>query len=121
MIRRNPTDLPDDHPLADYNGTLDDHESHLDAISQYIGNNTGEIDSVFFVVNTSELSDTIPSMREGIDFEQHMWFQLSAHISHVASALGVAPEQVASHACHVLRDQTPDPDVHRRDDGGEDA
>lgn len=120
MAAENPVDLPNDHPLADYNGTLDDHESHLEAISQYLDTHTNEIESVFLVINTETSSDTIPTMRDGIDFENHVWMQLAAHISHVANAFQIWPEHAARHACHVLADQVSDPDLYQRDHTTED-
>lgn len=110
----NPVDLPDHHPLAAYNGALDDHEAHIEAIAQYLDETDPEhIRSLMLVLTTEEpASETIPTMRSDADFENCVWVQLAAHISHVANAFEASPEQVAKHACHVLRDQQPDPEVY---------
>jgi len=111
----NPTDLPESHPLAGYNGVLDDHEAHVDAIREYLEETDADhIRSMMFVITTEDdETDTIPTMKEGADFESCVWFQLAAHISHVANAFGAPPEQVAKHACHVLRDQQRPPEEYR--------
>lgn len=99
-----PEGLPESHPLAGYNGTLDDHADHLDALAEFLGDaDPEEIRSLMLVVTTDEGSDTIPTMREDAEFEDCVWFQLAAHISHVAHAFEAPTEEVASHAVHVLR------------------
>jgi hypothetical protein len=99
-----PEDLPEGHPLAEYNGVLDDHESHIEAVSQYLAKNPDEIESFMLVVNTDEASETIPSVHEDAAFEQHVWYQLAAHISHLAETYGMPPQLAAQKATHILTD-----------------
>jgi hypothetical protein len=97
-------DLPEDHPLAGYNGTLDDHESHIEALSQYLAENPEEIESLMLIVNTDDASETIPSMHEEADFKHHVWYQLAAHISHVANAFEMPPELATQYGLKVLEE-----------------
>lgn len=117
----NPVDLPDDHPLGSYNGVLDDHESHLEAIAEFLADSDPEeIQSLMLVLTTDEpATETIPTMQADAEFENVVWTQLAAHISHLASAFGADPEDVARHGCHVLRQHQGGADVYGGEDGAD--
>lgn len=107
--------LPESHPLAAYHGALDTHADHLDALGEYLVDaDADHVHGAMLVTTTDDGTDTIPTMREDADFDACVWYQLAAHISHVANAFDAAPDEVARHACHVLDD------LHG-EDGGESA
>lgn len=110
----NPGELPDSHPLAGFEGSLDDHAAHVDAITECLDQtDAAHIRSLMLVLTTEEpATDTIPTARADADVESCVWYQLAAHIGHVASSFDADPEQVARHACHVLRDQQSEPEVY---------
>ena len=102
-----PDDLPEGHPLSGYNAELTDHETHLDALTEYFeGASAEDIRGLMLIVTTDNpaATETIPTMRADVEFEQFVWHQLAAHISHAAHAFDAPPQQVAKHACHVLND-----------------
>lgn len=100
------TELPASHPLAGYEGSLEDHADHVEALAEYLNETPSqELDSVMLIVTANDATDTIPTMREDIateEFEEVAFHQLAAHISHVASAYDADPFGVAQHACHLL-------------------
>lgn len=99
------TTIPDDHPLSNHEDSLDTHEGHLNALGEYLTDaDPDEIESVMLVVSTDDATDTIPTIAPDAEFEVCVWYQLAAHISHVANAFGSNPEAVAKHGLHVLRD-----------------
>jgi hypothetical protein len=103
-----PDRLPDHHPLADYDDDLSTHADHLDALAEYLASvDPEQAHSVMLLVTTADpaATETVPTMHESAPFDDMVWYQLAAHISHVAHAFDAPPASVAKHAVHVLEDQ----------------
>ncbi len=101
-----PEDLPDDHPLAWFDGDLDSHADHLQALGEYLVDvDPEEVESVMVIVSDEDGTETIPSFQADAVLDDFAFYQLAAHISHVAHSLDANPVAVARHACHVLEDQ----------------
>jgi hypothetical protein len=101
-----PTEIPPEHPLAVADDPPQSHAEHVRALGEYLRRvDPDDVHCLMLIQTANDGTDTVPTLHPDADVENAAWYQLAAHISHLARTFGVPPEKVAKHGCHVLRDQ----------------
>ena len=101
--------LPDDHPLSEYEHLLDTHAGHLEAYAEVLDDvDSDDIHGAMLVMYGNEDVDTFPTVSPDVDPRFASLWMLGAHIHHVANSAqdaggNTTMEDVAKDAIHYLR------------------